>query len=82
MFVCNVIFFYAEIVYDFLGFAFFFLFLSKVELIGYAATVDELFVVYEYVQKGMLKNHLHEPQSKGKRGLIPTRHNEMFDDDE
>ena len=43
-----------------------FLFLSKVELIGYAASNDELFVVYEYVQKGMLKNHLHDPQSKGK----------------
>ncbi|WZZ64360.1 hypothetical protein YC2023_075730 [Brassica napus] len=37
---------------------------NLVELIGYAATSDELFVVYEYVQKGMLKNHLHDPQSK------------------
>ncbi|CAN8288250.1 unnamed protein product [Cochlearia groenlandica] len=38
---------------------------NLVELIGYATTNDELFVVYEYVQKGMLKSHLHDPQSKG-----------------
>jgi len=49
--------------------------LSKVELIGYAATVDELFVVYEYVQKGMLKSHLHDPQSKGKETNINTDKN-------
>lgn len=38
----------------------------KVELIGYAATHDELFLIYEYAQKGSLKNHLHDPQNKGK----------------
>ncbi|VAH63551.1 unnamed protein product [Triticum turgidum subsp. durum] len=38
---------------------------SLVELIGYAASKDELFLVYEYSQKGSLKNHLHDPQSKG-----------------
>lgn len=38
----------------------------KVELIGYAATDDELFLIYEYAQKGSLKSHLHDPQNKGK----------------
>jgi hypothetical protein len=39
--------------------------LSKVELIGYAAGKDELFLVYEYSQNGSLKNHLHDPERKG-----------------
>lgn len=38
---------------------------NLVELIGYAATDDELFLIYEYAQKGSLKNHLHDPQNKG-----------------
>ncbi|CAD6229879.1 unnamed protein product [Miscanthus lutarioriparius] len=38
---------------------------SLVELIGYAASKDELFLVYEYSQNGLLKNHLHDPESKG-----------------
>ncbi|KAG0539336.1 hypothetical protein BDA96_03G314300 [Sorghum bicolor] len=38
---------------------------SLVELIGYAASKDELFLVYEYSQNGSLKNHLHDPESKG-----------------
>ncbi|CAM0882791.1 unnamed protein product [Alopecurus aequalis] len=42
---------------------------SLVELIGYAASKDELFLVYEYSQKGSLKNHLHDPQSKGHTSL-------------
>ncbi|KAG0492163.1 hypothetical protein HPP92_005561 [Vanilla planifolia] len=42
---------------------------SLVELIGYAASNDELFLVYEYAQKGALKNHLHDPQSKGHTSL-------------
>lgn len=37
----------------------------KVELIGYAASDDELFLIYEYAQKGSLKSHLHDPQNKG-----------------
>lgn len=37
----------------------------KVELIGYAASDDELFLVYEYAQKGSLGSHLHDPQNKG-----------------
>ncbi|KAH7651206.1 Non-specific serine/threonine protein kinase protein [Dioscorea alata] len=42
---------------------------SLVELIGYAASNDDLFLVYEYAQKGSLKNHLHEPQNKGHTSL-------------
>ncbi|MQL78814.1 hypothetical protein Taro_011247 [Colocasia esculenta] len=42
---------------------------SLVELIGYAASNDELFLVYEYAQKGSLKNHLHDPVSKGHTSL-------------
>ncbi|MED6193584.1 LysM domain receptor-like kinase 3 [Stylosanthes scabra] len=38
---------------------------NLVELIGYAATQDELFLVYEYAQKGSLRSHLHDPQNKG-----------------
>lgn len=38
---------------------------SLVELIGYAAGKDELFLVYEYSQNGSLKNHLHDPERKG-----------------
>ncbi|KAI3806850.1 hypothetical protein L1987_22765 [Smallanthus sonchifolius] len=38
---------------------------NLVELIGYAASDDELFLIYEYAQKGSLKNHLHDPQNKG-----------------
>jgi hypothetical protein len=37
---------------------------NLVELIGYAATDDELFLIYEYAQKGSLRSHLHDPQSK------------------
>ncbi|XP_013621863.1 PREDICTED: lysM domain receptor-like kinase 3 [Brassica oleracea var. oleracea] len=50
---------------------------NLVELIGYAATNDELFVVYEYVQKGMLKNHLHDPQSKGNTPLSWIMRNQI-----
>ncbi|KAJ0234614.1 LysM domain receptor-like kinase 3 [Hirschfeldia incana] len=50
---------------------------NLVELIGYAATTDELFVVYEYVQKGMLKNHLHDPQSKGNTPLSWIMRNQI-----
>ncbi|QCE02311.1 lysM domain receptor-like kinase 3 isoform X1 [Vigna unguiculata] len=38
---------------------------NLVELIGYAASQEELFLVYEYAQKGSLRSHLHDPQSKG-----------------
>ncbi|XP_025617785.1 lysM domain receptor-like kinase 3 [Arachis hypogaea] len=38
---------------------------NLVELIGYAASQDELFLVYEYAQKGSLRSHLHDPQNKG-----------------
>uniref|UniRef100_A0A0D9V5G5 Protein kinase domain-containing protein n=1 Tax=Leersia perrieri TaxID=77586 RepID=A0A0D9V5G5_9ORYZ len=42
---------------------------SLVELIGYAASKDELYLIYVYSQKGSLKNHLHDPQSKGYTSL-------------
>ncbi|KNA14747.1 hypothetical protein SOVF_103730 [Spinacia oleracea] len=42
---------------------------NLVELLGYAATDDELFVVYEYAQKGSLKNHLHDSHNKGHTSL-------------
>nr|BAI79272.1 LysM type receptor kinase [Lotus japonicus] len=38
---------------------------NLVELIGYAASHDEFFLVYEYAQKGSLRSHLHDPQNKG-----------------
>ncbi|KAK6914816.1 LysM domain [Dillenia turbinata] len=38
---------------------------NLVELIGYAASEDELFLVYEYAQKGSLRSHLQDPQNKG-----------------
>lgn len=38
---------------------------NLVELIGYAASEEELFLIYEYAQKGPLKNHLHDPLNKG-----------------
>lgn len=43
---------------------FIFLF-PKVELIGYTASGEDLFLIYEYAQKGSLKSHLHDPQNKG-----------------
>ncbi|XP_061358370.1 lysM domain receptor-like kinase 3 [Gastrolobium bilobum] len=42
---------------------------NLVELIGYAASHDELFLVYEYAQKGSLRSHLHDPQNKGHSSL-------------
>lgn len=38
----------------------------KVELIGYAASHEELFLIHEYAQKGSLGSHLHDPQIRGK----------------
>ncbi|XP_050161098.1 lysM domain receptor-like kinase 3 isoform X4 [Malus sylvestris] len=42
---------------------------NLVELIGYAASDEELFLIYEYAQKGSLKSHLHDPQNKGHTSL-------------
>lgn len=42
---------------------------NLVELIGYAASNDELFLIYEYAQKGSLRSHLHDPQNKGHTSL-------------
>ncbi|KAL4309640.1 hypothetical protein GQ457_01G040340 [Hibiscus cannabinus] len=38
---------------------------NLVELIGYATGDNELFLIYEYAQKGSLRNHLHDPLNKG-----------------
>ncbi|GAB2269362.1 LysM domain receptor-like kinase 3 [Dionaea muscipula] len=42
---------------------------NLVELIGYATSSDELFLVYEYAQKGSLRSHLHDPQNRGQTSL-------------
>ncbi|KAH6782320.1 protein kinase family protein / peptidoglycan-binding LysM domain-containing protein [Perilla frutescens var. hirtella] len=42
---------------------------NLVELIGYTGSGEELFLIYEYAQKGSLRNHLHDPQSKGHTSL-------------
>lgn len=42
---------------------------NLVELIGYASSQDELFLIYEYAQKGSLRSHLHDPHSKGHTSL-------------
>ncbi|GMH03717.1 hypothetical protein Nepgr_005556 [Nepenthes gracilis] len=42
---------------------------NLVELIGYTATDDELFLIYEFAQKGSLRSHLHDPQNKGHTSL-------------
>jgi serine/threonine protein kinase len=42
----------------------------QVELIGYAAGEDHLYLVYEYVQNGSLSEHLHDPMLKGTRKRI------------
>ncbi|MED6107240.1 hypothetical protein PIB30_012075 [Stylosanthes scabra] len=39
---------------------------NLVEFIGYATSHDdEIFLIYEYAQKGSLGSHLHDPQNKG-----------------
>ncbi|XP_054784525.1 lysM domain receptor-like kinase 3 [Prosopis cineraria] len=42
---------------------------NLIELIGYAASHDELFLIYEYAQKGSLGSHLHDPLTKGSSSL-------------
>ncbi|KAE9588078.1 putative protein kinase RLK-Pelle-LysM family [Lupinus albus] len=42
---------------------------NLVELIGYAASHGELFLIYEYASKGSLRSHLHDPQNKGHSSL-------------
>lgn len=42
---------------------------NLVELLGYAATDDELFIIYEYAQKGSLKSHLHDSHNRGQTSL-------------
>ncbi|KAI3945302.1 hypothetical protein MKX01_035063 [Papaver californicum] len=42
---------------------------NLVELIGYAASDEELFLIYEHAQKGSLGSHLHDPHNKGNSSL-------------
>lgn len=58
--------FWSHLLGTFQKFEVIFIHFVKVELIGYAASHDELFLVYEYAQKGSFRNHLHDPQNKGK----------------
>ncbi|XP_040376029.1 lysM domain receptor-like kinase 3 isoform X2 [Oryza brachyantha] len=46
--------------------------INVVELIGYAAGDDHLYLVYEYVQNGSLSEHLHDPLLKGHQSLSWT----------
>ncbi|GLU22303.1 hypothetical protein SLE2022_383910 [Rubroshorea leprosula] len=42
---------------------------NLVEFIGYAASDNELFLIYEFAQKASLRSHLHDPQNKGHSSL-------------
>ncbi|KAK3160994.1 hypothetical protein QOZ80_1BG0070200 [Eleusine coracana subsp. coracana] len=46
--------------------------INVVDLIGYAAGDDHLYLVYEYVQNGSLNEHLHDPLLKGHQPLSWT----------
>ncbi|KAJ4826569.1 hypothetical protein Tsubulata_008518, partial [Turnera subulata] len=43
--------------------------LCKIELIGYAAGGDSLFLVYEFAENGALSDHLHRAAIKGSKPL-------------
>ncbi|URD83284.1 LysM domain [Musa troglodytarum] len=45
---------------------------NVVELIGYAAGDDHLYLVYEYLHNGSLSDHLHDPLLKGHQPLSWT----------
>ncbi|KAJ4707904.1 putative Receptor protein kinase [Melia azedarach] len=45
---------------------------NLIELIGYAAGGDSLFLVYEYAQNGALSDHLHRPGIRGYKPLAWT----------
>ncbi|KAK4854611.1 hypothetical protein QYF36_026751 [Acer negundo] len=42
---------------------------NLIELIGYAAGGDSLFLVYEYAQNGALNDHLHKPENRDYKPL-------------
>uniref|UniRef100_R7WDX9 Putative LRR receptor-like serine/threonine-protein kinase n=1 Tax=Aegilops tauschii TaxID=37682 RepID=R7WDX9_AEGTA len=44
--------------------------MNMIELIGYAAGEDHLYLVYEYVQNGSLSEHLHDPLLKVCRSVF------------
>eukprot|EP00258_Populus_trichocarpa_P042293 XP_024458312.1 lysM domain receptor-like kinase 3 isoform X2 [Populus trichocarpa] len=43
--------------------------INLIELIGYAAGGESLFLVYEFAQNGALSNHLHNPALRGHKPL-------------
>ncbi|KAF6157455.1 hypothetical protein GIB67_004393 [Kingdonia uniflora] len=43
--------------------------INVVELLGYASGDDHLYLVYEFIQKGSLNEHLHDPLLKGHQPL-------------
>ncbi|XP_044471286.1 lysM domain receptor-like kinase 3 isoform X2 [Mangifera indica] len=45
---------------------------NLIELIGYAAGGDSLFLIYEYAQNGALSDHLHRPSIRGYKPLAWT----------
>lgn len=44
---------------------FLFVAFNQIELIGYGAGGDSLFLVYEFAQNGALSDHLHNPTLRG-----------------
>ncbi|XP_060669096.1 lysM domain receptor-like kinase 3 [Ziziphus jujuba] len=43
--------------------------INVVELLGYACGDDHLYLIYEYIQNGSLRDHLHDPLLKGHQPL-------------
>ncbi|XP_062208452.1 lysM domain receptor-like kinase 3 [Phragmites australis] len=54
--------------------------INVVELIGYAAGDNHLYLVYEYVQNGSLSEHLHDPLLKGHQPLSWTARTQIASD--
>ncbi|KAL5747143.1 hypothetical protein ACOSQ2_024440 [Xanthoceras sorbifolium] len=46
--------------------------INVVELLGYATGDDHLYLIYEYIKNGSLKEHLHDPLLKGYSPLAWT----------
>ncbi|KAJ6844430.1 lysM domain receptor-like kinase 3 [Iris pallida] len=45
---------------------------NLIELIGYSAGAESLFLIYEFAQNGALSDHLHNPAAKGYKPLSWT----------
>lgn len=44
----------------------------QVELIGYSAGRENLYLVYEYAENGALSDRLHDPGSKGIADVVDS----------